>query len=121
MAPLIAAAYGLTERERRVTELVARGQSTAQIARGLHLSAYTVQDYLKSIFEKTGTSSRGDLVARLYFDYYAVRLSVKADDGHTADPVDEPGRAPSSPPTRRAEDPPSTRAPQVDATRLVPF
>jgi DNA-binding CsgD family transcriptional regulator len=97
LAPLIAAAYGLTERERRVTELVARGQSTAQIARGLHLSAYTVQDYLKSIFEKTGTSSRGDLVARLYFDHYAVRLSTDADDGRSAGTADEPGQAPWRP------------------------
>ncbi|HEX4812374.1 MAG TPA: helix-turn-helix transcriptional regulator [Nonomuraea sp.] len=77
MAPLIAAAYGLTERERRVTELVARGHSTNQIAGLLHLSAYTVQDHLKSIFEKTGTGSRGDLVARLYFDHYAAPLSAE--------------------------------------------
>lgn len=75
MAPLIAAGYGLTERERQVTALVARGNSTAQIAREIHLSAYTVQDYLKSIFDKTGTSSRGDLVSRLYFDHYAGQLT----------------------------------------------
>lgn len=78
LAPLIAAAYGLTGRERRVTALVARGNSTAQIARELHLSAYTVQDYLKSIFEKTGTSTRGDLVFRLYFDHYAGQISEQA-------------------------------------------
>ncbi|MFF5297699.1 helix-turn-helix transcriptional regulator [Paractinoplanes globisporus] len=70
LAPMIADAYGLTEREQRVTELVARGYSTARIADRLHLSAYTVQDHLKSIFEKSGTSSRGDLVARLYIDHY---------------------------------------------------
>ncbi len=75
MAPLIAAAYGLTERERQVTALIARGNSTAQVAREMHLSAYTVQDYLKSIFDKTGTSTRGDLVSRLYFDHYAGRLT----------------------------------------------
>lgn len=71
IAPVIAAAYGLTTRERRVTELVARGHPTTQIARRLHLSTYTVQDHLKSIFDKTGASSRGDLVARLYVDHYA--------------------------------------------------
>ena len=69
MAGLIAAAYGLTERE--VTALVARGNSTNEIARHLHLPPYTVQDYLKSVFEKTGTSSRGGPVSRLYFDFYA--------------------------------------------------
>ena len=76
MAPLIADAYGLTERERRVTELVAKGLSTTEIAEQLHLSAYTVQDHLKSIFDKSGTGSRGDLVARLFFDYYAPRLAA---------------------------------------------
>ena len=75
LAPLIADAYGFTERERLVTELVARGLPTSEIAGRLHLSAYTVQDHLKSIFEKSGTGSRGDLVARLFFDHYAPRLT----------------------------------------------
>ena len=72
-------AYGFTERERLVTELVAQGYSTREIAGRLHLSAYTVQDHLKTIFEKSGTSSRGDLVARLFFDHYAPRLSGAPD------------------------------------------
>ena len=78
LAPLIADAYGFTERERLVTELVARGLPTSEIAGRLHLSAYTVQDHLKSIFEKSGTGSRGDLVARLFFDHYAPRLTPQA-------------------------------------------
>lgn len=75
LAPLIADAYGLTRGERRVTELVAQGLSTRQIADRLHLSAYTVQDHLKSVFAKTGTSSRGDVTARLFFDHYATSLT----------------------------------------------
>ena len=74
LAPLIADAYGLTERERRVTELAAKGLSTNDIGQRLHLSAYTVQDHLKTIFDKTGAGSRGELVARLFFDHYAPRL-----------------------------------------------
>ena len=74
LAPLIADAYGLTDRERHVTELVAKGLSTNDIGQRLHLSAYTVQDHLKSIFDKTGAGSRGELVARLFFDHYAPRL-----------------------------------------------
>jgi len=66
LAPLIADAHGLTERERAVTELVARGLSTSEIAARLHLSRYTVQDHLKAIFEKVGVSTRGELVARLF-------------------------------------------------------
>jgi DNA-binding CsgD family transcriptional regulator len=74
LAPLIADAYGLTGRERRVTELVAQGYSTNAIGARLHLSTYTVQDHLKSIFDRTGTGTRGELVARLFFDHYAPRL-----------------------------------------------
>jgi DNA-binding CsgD family transcriptional regulator len=74
LAPFVADAYGLTERERHVTELVARGYSTNAIADELHLSAYTVQDHLKAIFEKSGTGSRGDLVARIFFDQHAPQL-----------------------------------------------
>ena len=80
LAPLIADAYGLTDRERRVTELVAQGLPTADIGQRLHLSAYTVQDHLKSIFDKTGTGSRGELVARLFFDHYAPRLQIAEPD-----------------------------------------
>jgi DNA-binding NarL/FixJ family response regulator len=86
LAPLIADAYGFTERERLVTELVARGLPTSEIAGRLHLSAYTVQDHLKSIFEKSGTGSRGDLVARLFFDHYAPRLTPH---GTTSVPMPE--------------------------------
>jgi len=81
MAPLIADAYGLTDRERRVTELVARGFSTNEIAGRLHLSPYTVQDHLKSIFTKSGTASRGDLVARLFFDHCRPRLATSRSSG----------------------------------------
>jgi DNA-binding NarL/FixJ family response regulator len=74
LAPLIADAYELTERERLVTQLVAQGLSTKAIGSRLHLSPYTVQDHLKAIFDKVGVSSRGELVARLFFQHYAPRL-----------------------------------------------
>jgi DNA-binding CsgD family transcriptional regulator len=74
LAPLIAAAYGLSERERVVTQMVAQGLATAAIARRLHLSPWTVQDHLKAIFEKLDVSSRGEVVARMFFDHYAPRL-----------------------------------------------
>jgi DNA-binding CsgD family transcriptional regulator len=75
LAPLIAATWGLTERERNVTELVARGHTTSEIASHLEVSAYTVQDHLKAIFEKSGTGSRGELVARLFLDHQRPKLS----------------------------------------------
>jgi DNA-binding CsgD family transcriptional regulator len=67
IAPLIASAYELTERERAVTWLVAQGLATREIGAELHLSPWTVQDHLKAIFGKVGVRSRGELVARLFF------------------------------------------------------
>lgn len=69
LAEIIADAYGLTARERCVTELVAQGLPTAAIAARLHLSTYTIHDHLKAIFEKLDVSSRGELVARLFLDH----------------------------------------------------
>jgi DNA-binding NarL/FixJ family response regulator len=80
LAPLIVEAYGFTRRERAVTELVAQGLSTNQIATRLHIAPYTVQDHLKAIFEKAGVTTRGELVARLFFDHFAPRLTSWAGD-----------------------------------------
>jgi DNA-binding CsgD family transcriptional regulator len=79
MAPVLVAAYGFTDGERRVTELVALGLSTRQIAERLHLSSYTVQDHLKSIFAKSGAGTRGELVARLFLDHHAARLTRRTE------------------------------------------
>jgi DNA-binding CsgD family transcriptional regulator len=81
LAPLIADAYGLTERERAVTQLVAQGLQTNAIALRLQISPWTVQDHLKSIFEKVGVSTRGELTARVFFDHYAPRLTDGAPVG----------------------------------------
>jgi DNA-binding CsgD family transcriptional regulator len=75
LAPLVADAYGLTERERAVTQLVAQGVGTNAIAERLFLSPWTVQDHLKAIFEKTGVRTRGQLVARLFIEHPGPRLT----------------------------------------------
>ncbi len=74
VSPLLMAAYGLTEREQDVTRLVLRGDSTAQIAQALCVSAQTVQQHLKKVFEKTGVRSRRDLVGKVFFAHYEPRV-----------------------------------------------
>jgi DNA-binding CsgD family transcriptional regulator len=62
---VLLAAYGLTARELDIARHVLRGDSTRAIANTLHISAHTVQDHLKSVFDKVGVRSRRDLVGRL--------------------------------------------------------
>ena len=70
VAPLIVEAYGLTQRELDVTRAIARGLGTAEVAEHLFVSQHTVRDHVKSVFEKVGVSSRGELVAKVFADHY---------------------------------------------------
>jgi DNA-binding CsgD family transcriptional regulator len=72
---LLMTAYGLTEREQDVTRLVLQGNSTTEIAARLVVSAHTVQQHLKRVFDKTGVRSRRDLVGKIFFTYYEPRVS----------------------------------------------
>ena len=55
----------LSVRETELVELLATGADTASVAQDMFVSPHTVQDHLKSIFAKTGASSRRALLARI--------------------------------------------------------
>lgn len=73
LSPILMMAYGLTKQEQAITGLVCRGLSTREISGRLHISLNTVQDHLKSIFDKTGVRSRRELVAAILQEQYLPR------------------------------------------------
>lgn len=74
IAPLLMSVYGLTDREQDVARLVLQGCSTTEIAASMFISAHTVQDHLKRIFDKTGVRSRRDLVGKVFFAHFEPRV-----------------------------------------------
>jgi DNA-binding CsgD family transcriptional regulator len=71
-------AHGVTPREREIATLIAQGRTNPEIAEALVLSPYTVQDHIKSLFEKTRVASRQELVARVFLDDYMPQLAGRA-------------------------------------------
>jgi DNA-binding CsgD family transcriptional regulator len=93
VAPIVMSAYGLSDQERAVSGLVFQGRSTHEIAQRLRIAENTVQDHLKSVFDKTGVRSRRELVATVFRQRYVPRM--KAGDalgpsGYFAEPARTP-------------------------------
>ena len=59
IAPLLLNAYGLTRRETEVTLLTLRGVAIDGIAAALSISRLTVQQHLKTVFDKTESAAGG--------------------------------------------------------------
>jgi DNA-binding CsgD family transcriptional regulator len=62
---LLCRTYALSKREREIVELLVAGLDTRAITKRLFISRYTVQDHLKSVFDKIGIHSRRELLAKL--------------------------------------------------------
>jgi DNA-binding CsgD family transcriptional regulator len=90
VAPLLLRAYGLTAREREVAQLTLRGATAMQAAQRLAISPHTVNDHLKSIFEKTGTRTRGEFSATLFFGEHLPRIEARVALGDDASFIDAP-------------------------------
>ncbi|PTT60341.1 helix-turn-helix transcriptional regulator [Arthrobacter sp. HMWF013] len=60
---IFARSFGITPRQRELLELAAAGVDTAAMATALGISAYTVQDQFKQIFDACGVHSRAALLA----------------------------------------------------------
>jgi DNA-binding CsgD family transcriptional regulator len=104
VAPILLKAYGLTRREQEVTQLLLRGATTIQAAQRLAVSPHTINDHIKSIFEKTGARTRGELSATLFFGEHLPRIQNRVPVGDDASFIDAPrprgaeAAPPSTPP-----------------------
>ncbi|MDH6111283.1 DNA-binding NarL/FixJ family response regulator [Kitasatospora sp. MAP12-15] len=74
----VAAADGLTDREREVLVLIAEGLSNAEIAERLYLGLATVKTHINRIFAKTGARDRAQAVR------YAYRSGIVPAEGGEA-------------------------------------
>jgi DNA-binding CsgD family transcriptional regulator len=107
VAPLLLKAYGLTPREQEVTQLILRGATTIQASQRLTISPHTISDHMKSIFEKTGARTRGELSATLFFGEHLPRIQERVPVGDDASFIDAPrprGRDTGPLPHRAASD-----------------
>jgi DNA-binding CsgD family transcriptional regulator len=83
VAPLVLQAYGLTDREVQIAQLILRGLSTGEIVDRLYITALTVQQHLKAIFDKTGVHSRRELVAHIFAEQYLPGMLGHAGTGRS--------------------------------------
>ena len=57
--------FGLSDREVEIAVMICEGFTNKQIASALKLTDGTARNYISSIYEKMGTSSRADAVAKM--------------------------------------------------------
>lgn len=83
MAYPVAPAPRLTRRQQEVGDLIAKGNTDAQIARELGISQGGVRVHIRRLFDLTGSSNRAEAAARVLADGIIAptgRTVVKVDD-----------------------------------------
>jgi DNA-binding CsgD family transcriptional regulator len=78
-ASLLAGWIELTDTERSVAEIVARGLTNKQAARQMYVSRHTIDSHLRRVFRKLGVTSRVEL-ARIVGEHYEA-LRESTDNG----------------------------------------
>ena len=73
MAPLLVAAYGFTDQERRVLDLLAEGLTNRQIGERLYLAEKTVKNYVSNLLTKLGMHRRTEAAV------YAAKLAARRE------------------------------------------
>jgi DNA-binding CsgD family transcriptional regulator len=56
---------------------LARGHATKEIADQLYISAHTVRDHIKTIFNKVDVNSRGELVGKLFSEHLLASVNSR--------------------------------------------
>jgi DNA-binding CsgD family transcriptional regulator len=90
VSPLLLKAYGLTAREQEVTQWLLRGATSTQAAQRLAISPHTVNEHVKSIYDKTGARTRGELSATVFFGEHLPRIQNQVTVGDDASFIDAP-------------------------------
>ena len=85
LALILLDSYGLTQRETEIVMRLCQGLSTKEIAGEVMISAHTVRDHVKTIFEKTGVNSRAQLVASLFSNHLLDRFHQTISHVHSPD------------------------------------
>jgi len=78
MAPLMVDAYGFTTASAGSPSSWRRACPPCRSPACCTCRRTPCRTHLKSIFAKSGAGSRGDLIARLFFDHYATSLTLGA-------------------------------------------
>lgn len=78
---LLAAAYGLTQAEARLADLLAAGCTLAEAAQTLGTTTHTVRTQVKAIFGKTGVRRQGDLQRLLHLGPFGHRSFARHSFG----------------------------------------